>query len=149
MRGVVERVKRAEVRVDGECVGRIGPGLLVLVGVSRDDTEAEAVLLASKILGLRVFEDAEGKMNRDVVGVGGGILAVSQFTLLGDARKGKRPSFAKAMEPEGARALFEVFVDTCRRQPIEVATGRFRAQMEVELVGDGPVTILVDTARAF
>lgn len=149
MRGVVQRVERAEVRVDGAVVGRIGKGLCVLVGVARDDTEVDASALASKVLGLRVFEDEAGKMNRDVAEIGGSVLAVSQFTLLGDVRKGRRPSFGDAMEPEGANALFERFCAACREQRIHVETGRFRAHMQVELTNDGPVTILVDSKKAF
>lgn len=149
MRAVIQRVSRAEVRVDGEVVGRIGPGLCVLVGVGNGDGEADARLLAEKVVGLRIFEDEAGKMNRDLAAVGGAILAVSQFTLLGDVRKGKRPGFSDAMEPVGAAALFARFCEECRALGAAVETGRFRAEMQVELVNEGPVTILVDTKKVF
>jgi D-tyrosyl-tRNA(Tyr) deacylase len=149
VRAVVQRVSRASVRVGGDIVGAIGGGLCVLVGVGKNDGGEDADMLAVKVLGLRVFEDAEGKMNRDVVEAGGGILAVSQFTLLGDARKGKRPSFADAMTPDGARELFDRFCLRCRSGGPEVATGRFGAHMEVELINDGPVTILLDSKKTF
>ena len=149
MRAVVQRVRRAEVTVGDESVGAIGAGLCVLVGVGRDDAEADAAQLAEKVVGLRIFEDAEGRMNLGVLEVGGALLAVSQFTLLGDARKGKRPSFGGAMEPERAAELFERFCARCRELGAPVQTWRFRAHMRVELVNDGPVTILVDTKRAF
>jgi D-tyrosyl-tRNA(Tyr) deacylase len=149
MRAVVQRVLRAGVNVDGDTVGKIGAGLCVLVGVARDDTESDADGLAAKTVGLRIFEDDDGKMNRDVLEVGGAVLAVSQFTLLGDVRKGRRPSFGDAMEPERANALFERFCAACREQGARVETGRFRAHMLVELVNDGPVTILVDSKRTF
>jgi D-aminoacyl-tRNA deacylase len=146
---VVQRVTRAEVRVAGEGVGRIGPGLCVLLGVGEGDTEADAASLASKVVGLRVFEDVDGKMNGDVRAAGGAILAVSQFTLFGDVRRGKRPSFTSAMDPEGARRLFEHFCESCRHAGVPVEQGRFRAHMEVEIVNDGPVTILIDTRKLF
>jgi D-tyrosyl-tRNA(Tyr) deacylase len=149
MRAVVQRVRRAEVRVGDETVGRIGTGLCVLVGVGRDDVEADADALAEKVVGLRIFEDEAGKMNRSLLEVGGAVLAVSQFTLLGDARKGKRPSFVEAMEPVRANELFERFCIACRGLGAEVQTGRFRAEMQVELVNDGPVTILLDTKKRF
>jgi D-tyrosyl-tRNA(Tyr) deacylase len=149
VRAVVQRVTRARVTVDGETVGSIENGLLVLVGVKTTDGEAEAGALAEKCVGLRIFEDDAGKMNRDVREANGSVLAVSQFTLLGDVRKGKRPSFTGAMEPAGASRLFEAFVGRCRALGVEVETGRFRAHMAVELVNDGPVTILVDTEKAF
>jgi D-tyrosyl-tRNA(Tyr) deacylase len=147
MRAVVQRALCADVKVDGETVGRIGAGLCVLVGVARDDTESDADGLAAKIVGLRIFEDDAGKMNRDVLEIGGAVLAVSQFTLLGDVRKGRRPSFGDAMEPERANALFERFCAACRGHGARVETGRFRAHMQVELTNDGPVTILVDSQR--
>jgi len=134
---------------EGVEVGRIGPGLCVLVGVARDDAEADAVALAGKVVPLRIFEDGEGKMNRDVLEAGGSILAVSQFTLLGDARKGRRPSFTDAMEPEQANALFERFVAECRSRRVTVETGRFRTHMKVSLENDGPVTLLLDTRKVF
>ena len=149
MRAVVQRVLCADVKVDGETVGRIGGGLCVLVGVARDDTESDADGLAAKIVGLRIFEDDAGKMNRDVLEAGGAVLAVSQFTLLGDVRKGRRPSFGDAMEPERAAALFERFCAGCRGLGARVETGRFRAHMQVELTNDGPVTVLVDSKRVF
>jgi D-aminoacyl-tRNA deacylase len=149
MRAVVQRVLRADVKVGGEAVGRVAAGLCVLVGVARDDAEADADGLAAKVVGLRIFEDDDGKMNRDVLEIGGAVLAVSQFTLLGDVRKGRRPSFGDAMEPDRANALFERFCEACRERGARVETGRFRAHMHVELTNDGPVTILVDTKRAF
>ncbi|HSC89124.1 MAG TPA: D-aminoacyl-tRNA deacylase [Polyangiaceae bacterium] len=149
MRAVVQRVTRAEVRVGGEVVGRVGVGFCVLVGVARGDDEAAARSLAAKVVGLRIFEDEDGKMNRDLLETGGGLLAISQFTLLGDVRRGKRPSFTEALEPDAARELFDTFCQACREAGAVVETGRFRADMQVELVNDGPVTILLDTARAF
>lgn len=149
MRAVVQRVSRAEVRVDGEVVGRIEQGLCVLVGVGQKDSDDDASLLADKVVGLRIFEDEEGKMNRDLTQVGGAVLAVSQFTLFGDARKGRRPSFTQAMEPGRAAELFQRFCAACRERGVKVETGRFRAHMHVELVNDGPVTILLDTERVF
>ncbi len=149
MRAVVERVARASVTVEGERVGHIERGLLALVGVADDDTAADARTLADKVAGLRVFEDDAGKMSLDVSATGGALLALSQFTLLGDVRRGRRPSFTHAMAPEPARELFELFVATCRERGLVVETGRFRASMQVELVNDGPVTILVDTRGAF
>lgn len=141
----MQRVSRAEVRVDGEVVGRIGPGLLVLLGVGEGDGEAAADWLADKIAHLRVFEDEEGKMNRSLLDTAGSVLAVSQFTLYGDCRKGRRPSFAAAARPERAEPLFEYFVARMREQGVPVETGRFGARMEVELVNDGPVTLWLDT----
>ena len=149
MRAVVQRVTHASVTSDGELVGRIGPGSCVLVGVAEGDQESDAVQLASKVVGMRIFEDDAGKMNRDVLESGGALLAVSQFTLLGDVRKGRRPSFGDAMEPEGANALFERFVAACRALGVTVETGRFRTDMKVLLENDGPVTILVDTRKVF
>jgi len=145
----VQRVTRASVTVESEVVGKIDGGLLVLVGVADRDAEADAEALADKIVGLRIFEDEDGKMNRDVSEAGGRVLAVSQFTLLGDVRKGRRPSFGRAMAPEAAAALFDAFVRGCRARGVVVETGRFRAHMAVELVNDGPVTLLVDTEKAF
>ena len=149
MRLVVQRVSSAHVTVDGEIVGEIGPGLMILVGVARGDSEATLAPMAAKIAGLRIFEDDEGKMNLDVGQAGGEILAVSQFTLMGDCRKGRRPSFFEAGRPEDARPLFEGFVEALRAQGLTVATGVFQAQMEVHLVNDGPVTLLLDSNRAF
>lgn len=149
MRAVVQRVSRAQVTVNGEIVGEIGMGLMVLLGVGREDTETDAVYLAEKIAGLRVFEDAEGKMNRGVLDAGGSVLAVSQFTLYGDVRRGKRPSFDGAAPPEKARQLYEFFVEKIRAAGLRCETGRFQAMMQVELVNEGPVTILLDSRKAF
>ena len=145
----MQRVSRAQVTVNGEIAGKIGLGLLVLLGVGRDDAEADAIYLAEKIAGLRVFEDAEGKMNRGVQEVGGGVLAVSQFTLYGDVRRGKRPSFDAAAPPEKARRLYEFFVEQIRAAGLRCETGRFQEMMQVELVNEGPVTILLDSGKAF
>jgi D-aminoacyl-tRNA deacylase len=149
MRAVVQRVSRAQVAVKGEIAGEIGLGLLVLLGVGRDDTEADATYLAEKIAGLRVFEDDQGKMNRRVQEVGGSVLAVSQFTLYGDVRRGKRPSFDAAAPPEKARQLYEIFVEQIRAAGLRCETGRFQEMMKVELVNEGPVTILLDSAKTF
>ena len=149
MRAVVQRVSRGEVRVDGSVVGAVGRGFVVLLGVARDDAEADALALADKVAALRVFEDAAGKMNLALAEVGGGLLVISQFTLLGDARKGNRPSFIDAAGPEQGNALYLAFCEALRRKELPVATGIFRATMAVELVNDGPVTILLDSTRAF
>jgi|SRR5688572_12170974 len=149
MRAVVQRVKRGEVRVGEEVIGRIAGGLCVLVGVGDDDTEDDVAALAEKVCHLRIMEDGDGKMNRSVLEIGGSILAVSQFTLHGDARKGRRPSFVKAMGPALAEPLFDSFCASCRRHGVTVETGRFGADMLVDLWGDGPVTILLDTKRQF
>lgn len=149
MRAVVQRVSRGEVRVDGVAVGSVGRGFVVLLGVARGDEEADARALADKVAGLRVFEDAAGKMNLSLAEVGGGVLVVSQFTLLGDARKGNRPSFVDAAPPEVGSALYERFCAVLRERGLPVATGTFRATMAVELVNDGPVTILLDSRRLF
>ncbi len=130
--------------VDGEVCGRVGQGALVLLGVAENDIEADAIAVARKIAGLRIFEDPQGKMNLSLGDVGGAMLVVSQFTLLGDCRKGRRPSFTNAAKPELAERLYQVFVDTVSELGIEVATGRFRQHMQVELVNDGPVTLLVE-----
>ena len=148
MRTVVQRVSRAAVRVKGEVTGSIERGLLVLLGVALGDGEAEARWLADKVAALRVFEDAAGKMNLALADVGGAVLVVSQFTLLGDARRGNRPSFTAAAPPEVASALYDRFCGLLREKGLTVATGVFRAEMAVELVNDGPVTLLLDTARA-
>lgn len=144
MRAVVQRVTRASVTVDGEVVGAIGPGLCALVGVTHDDDAARAAKLADKLWGLRVFADAEGRMNRPVAEAGGEVLVVSQFTLYGDTRKGRRPSYVDAARPEHAEPLIERLVWELRERGATVATGRFRANMAVELVNDGPVTLLVE-----
>ena len=149
MRAVVQRVSRARVLVEGRVSGEVGRGLAVLVGVGKDDGEPDARLLADKVAGLRVFEDAQGKMNLAVAEVEGGVLVVSQFTLLGDARKGNRPSFTDAAPPEAANALYERFCALLREKGLPVGTGVFRAAMEVELVNDGPVTILLDSKKLF
>ena len=149
MRAVVQRVKRASVSVDGETVSSIGHGLLVLLGVATDDDEKDADSLAEKTANLRIFRDDEGKMNRSVLDVGGEILAVSQFTLMGDVRKGRRPSWIDACEPERANRLYEYFCDKLRSHGLTCGTGRFQAMMDVELVNDGPVTILLDSKKVF
>ncbi|HEV3344301.1 MAG TPA: D-aminoacyl-tRNA deacylase [Pirellulales bacterium] len=145
MRACVQRVSQARVSVAGEVVGQIGPGSLVLLGVACTDGEADARWLADKVAGLRIFEDDAGKMNLSLAEVGGAMLVVSQFTLLGDCRRGRRPSFAAAAPPELAQRLYETFVQAVRDMQIEVATGRFRQQMQVSLVNDGPVTLLVES----
>ena len=149
MRAVVQRVSRGEVRVGAEVTGRIGRGLVVLLGAGDDDTDADLGYMVDKIVGLRIFADDEGNMNRSVVDVGGALLIVSQFTLYGDARKGRRPSFVKAMAPGPAEQLYERFVAAARATGVPVETGRFRAMMDVELVNDGPVTLLLDSKRQF
>ncbi len=149
MRAVVQRVKRAEVRVESELVSQIGPGLLVLVGVSKDDEEKDVRYLAGKITGLRIFEDQNGKLNLSVKDVGGEVLLVSNFTLYGDSRKGKRPSFDRAAPPEKAEQLYLLLAEQIAAEGVPVKTGRFRAYMEVELVNDGPVTILLDSQKVF
>jgi len=149
MRAVVQRVSRASVRVGGEITGSIETGLLVLLGVAHDDQESDADYLAEKIVGLRIFEDSEGKMNRSVIDTGGAILAVSQFTLFGDVRRGKRPSFDAAARLERAKELYDYFVGRIRALRVRCETGVFQAMMEVELVNSGPVTILIDSSKAF
>jgi len=149
MRAVVQRVSRARVTVNQWTSGEIGLGLLVLLGVGQQDTELDATYLAEKIAGLRIFEDVDGKMNRSVQDVGGSVLAVSQFTLYGDVRRGKRPSFDAAAPPEHARRLYDFFVDQIRAAGLRCETGRFQETMQVELVNEGPVTILLDSAKTF
>ena len=149
MRAVIQRVSRARVTVDGQRVGNIAGGLVVLLGVEQGDTEADSLYLADKTIQLRVFEDSQGKMNESLVDQGGSLLVVSQFTLLGDCRKGRRPGFDKAARPELARALYEVFVNRCRAQQVQVETGQFQAQMLVSLDNDGPVTLLLDSRKNF
>jgi D-tyrosyl-tRNA(Tyr) deacylase len=144
VRALVQRVTRAAVRVDGETVGEIGPGLCVLVGVTHEDTEAEADKLAAKVHDLRLFADADGVMNRSLGETGGAALVVSQFTLYGDARKGRRPSWVAAARPEHAEPLIDRFVRVLRDRGTTVETGRFQAEMAVELVNDGPVTLLLE-----
>lgn len=147
MRAVVQRVSRARVTVDRDIVGEIGRGVLVLLGVAGSDTEADADYLVSKIVNLRLFEDAEDKMNLSLTDVDGEILVVSQFTLYGDTRRGRRPSFIQAAPPDEANRLYEYFVHSARRQIDKVATGRFQAMMSVELVNDGPVTLILDSEK--
>ena len=149
MRAVVQRVAQARVRVDGQVTGEIGPGIVALLGVARVDTQASAAQLAEKIAGLRLFNDAEGKMNLSLQEVGGAVLAISQFTLYGDTRKGRRPSFDRAAPAEQARALYEAFVAALRALGLRVETGVFQAMMEVELTNAGPVTLLVDTTKEY
>jgi D-tyrosyl-tRNA(Tyr) deacylase len=149
MRAVVQRVKSAEVRVGEEVVGRVGRGFVVLLGVGKSDTEAAAETLAEKIANLRVFDDDQGKMNRSMVDISGQVLCVSQFTLYGDCRKGRRPSYDQAAAPDQALPLYESFVKSLRQLGILTETGRFRAMMEVELINDGPVTLLLDSDRLF
>ena len=149
MRAVVQRVTRASVTIDGEIVGEIENGLVVLLGIARDDTKEDADYLVPKIAALRIFDDADGKMNRSLKDIDGGLLVVSQFTLYGDMRKGRRPSFDAAAAPADARSLYEDLVRELRAVPLPVATGEFQAMMRVELVNDGPVTILIDSARLF
>jgi len=145
MRAVVQRVKQAEVRVDGELVGAIGPGLLVLLGVGQDDEAATAKKLAEKVAGLRVFEDAAGKMNLGLSDIEGAVLCVSQFTLYGDVRRGRRPSFDAAARPEEALPLWEAFCEGIEQAGIRCERGRFGAEMQVSLVNDGPVTLIIDS----
>ena len=149
MRAVVQRVKRAEVRVAGEVTGRVGQGLVVLVGVGKTDTPTSVSALAEKIAYLRVFDDEQGRMNRSLQEIRGQLLCVSQFTLYGDCRKGRRPSYDQAAPPEIAECLYEAFVAALRGYGVRVETGRFRAMMEVELVNDGPVTLLLDSEKLF
>ncbi len=147
MRACIQRVSEARVTVEGAVIGRIGRGLVVLLGIGADDGAAEVSWLAEKIIGLRIFEDDAGKMNRSLADVGGAMLIISQFTLLGDCRKGRRPSFIDAAPPALAEELYEAFVSLVRDFGIEVATGRFREHMLVSLVNDGPVTLWIDTAE--
>ncbi|WP_437828364.1 D-aminoacyl-tRNA deacylase [Sorangium sp. So ce1153] len=149
MRAVVQRALAARVEVDGQVVGAIERGLVAFVGAARDDDEADADHVANKVAGLRVFSDEAGKMSRALADVRGGVLAISQFTLFGDVRRGLRPSFDGAMEPVGAEALYDRFVAALRARGLEVATGRFRADMRVFVENDGPVTILIDSKRTF
>ena len=145
MRAIIQRVTRASVTIDGEVRGRIGPGLLILLGVSEDDTGEEARYLAEKCTGLRIFTDENDKMNRSAADIGGSLLVISQFTLYGDCRRGKRPSFIRAARPEKAIPLYEAFLAHCRASGLPVESGEFGADMKVELLNDGPVTIIMDT----
>lgn len=149
MRAVVQRVKRASVTVAGEIVGEIGAGLCVLLGAGQGDGAQDVRYMVDKVTNMRIFRDDAGKMNRSVIDVGGGVLAISQFTLYGDARKGRRPAFIHALEPGAAEALYEDFVAALGAAELEIATGIFGAMMDVELVNDGPVTILLDSAKQF
>ena len=149
MRAVVQRVTRANVKVDGDVVGEIGNGLVVLLGIARDDAKVDAAYLVDKICALRIFDDQEGKMNLSVKDVSGGMLVVSQFTLYGDVRRGLRPSWVDAAAPEVAEPLYDFFVRQARAFVTDVATGSFRAMMQVELINDGPVTILLDSRKLF
>jgi D-aminoacyl-tRNA deacylase len=145
MRAVLQRVARARVSVDGETTGEIGAGLLVLLGVGLNDSEADAAYLVDKTINLRIFDDGDGKMNLSVLDIGGGLLVVSQFTLYGDTRKGRRPSYIAAAAPDEANRLYEYFVSEARKHIEKVETGRFQAMMDVELVNTGPVTIILDS----
>lgn len=149
MRAVVQRVTRASVRVEDKITGEISNGLVVLLGIAHDDTEQDARYMLEKILALRVFDDGEGRMNLSVVGTGGALLIVSQFTLYGDVRRGRRPSWSEAAPPEVAEPLYNLFVKEARRSLERVATGSFRSMMQVELTNDGPVTILLDSRKLF
>lgn len=149
MRAVVQRVSHARVSVDDETTGEIGKGILLLLGVSSSDSETDADYLLDKVLNLRIFDDDAGKMNVSLLDNGGGLLVVSQFTLYGDSRKGRRPSYIKAARPEDANRLYEYFVAGARKKISKVETGRFQAMMDVELVNDGPVTLLLDSERNF
>ncbi|MGM9612663.1 MAG: D-aminoacyl-tRNA deacylase [Butyricicoccus sp.] len=145
MRAIIQRVSHASVTIDGAVRGKIGPGLLILLGVSEDDTEENALYLADKCTGLRIFTDEDDKMNRSAADIGGSLLVISQFTLYGDCRRGKRPSFVRAARPEKAIPLYEAFLARCRASGLPVETGEFGADMKVELLNDGPVTIVMDT----
>lgn len=149
MRAVVQRVSRAEVRVEGNVIGRIGPGLVALIGIAREDAPETGQAMADKIVHLRIFDDQKGRMNLDVREAGGAVLAVSEFTLYGDCRKGRRPSYTDAAAPDAALPLYQAFVDSLRALGVKVETGEFRAMMELDLVNDGPVTLLLDSDRIF
>jgi D-tyrosyl-tRNA(Tyr) deacylase len=149
MRAVLQRVSRARVRVNGQTTGEIGPGLLILLGVGQGDTSKEAEYLLDKVIHLRIFEDAEGKMNLSLLDAGGELMVISQFTLYADCRKGRRPSFTDAGPPGEAQKLYDYFVAAARTRGVKVATGIFQAIMEVELVNSGPVTILLDSSKNF
>ena len=149
MRAVVQRVKSASVKVDGELVSEIGAGVLVFLGVAHDDTTTELEYIANKVANLRIFEDAEGKMNCSLLETGGAALVVSQFTLYGDCRKGRRPSFINAARPEAANALYEQFIVALEKRNVPTQGGTFQAMMDVQLINDGPVTILLDSNKQF
>ena len=149
MRAVIQRVSKASVTVDSEITGEIGPGLLVLLGIHKEDREQEIKWMVEKIINLRIFEDENGKMNRSLIDTNGAMLVVSQFTLYGDCRKGRRPGYSSAAPPETANTLYQQFIEAVAQKDIPVASGRFQAHMDVELVNDGPVTLLLDSARLF
>ncbi len=149
MRAVIQRVKSASVKVEGKLVSEIGAGILIFLGVAHEDTATEIEYIANKVANLRIFEDEEGKMNRSLLNTGGAALVVSQFTLYGDCRKGRRPSFIKAARPELANALYEQFITALEQQNIPTQGGTFQAMMNVELINDGPVTILLDSEKQF
>ena len=149
MRAVVQRVSQASVTADGECVGRIGDGFLVLLGVAEEDTQKDVIWLSGKVAGLRVFDDDQGRMNRDLKDVNGSVLVVSQFTLMGDCRKGRRPAFITAARPEKADSLYQSFVAELRGRGLAVETGQFQSEMHVDLTNHGPVTLLLDSQRTF
>jgi len=146
MRAVIQRVKQSSVSVDHKIIGEIGKGLLILLGVAKEDSEKDADFLADKIVNLRIFEDENNKMNRSLIDTGGEMLVVSQFTLLGDCRKGRRPSFIAAAEPDKANALYEYFVGQVKQKGILVQTGQFRSMMDVSLINDGPVTLIMESS---
>ena len=149
MRAVVQRVKESKVEVDGMNVGAIGPGLLIFLGVGEDDSEKDCDYLANKIAHLRIFPDSDDLMNLSLIDTGGSALVVSQFTLWGDCRKGRRPSFVRAARPEKAKELYERFIGLLKEKGIDVATGRFQAMMDVSLINDGPVTLMLDSSKGF
>lgn len=149
MRAVIQRVSRASVTVDSKITGTIQAGLLVLLGIHKDDSEKEIKWLTEKIITLRIFEDNEGKMNRSLIDTGGAMLIVSQFTLYGDCRKGRRPGYSTAALPNHAKILYHEFIDTIKNKGIKTASGKFQAHMDVELVNDGPVTLLLDSSKLF
>ena len=149
MRAVIQRVTESSVKVEGEIVGEIGPGLMVLLGIEEDDSEKEVTTLVKKITDLRIFNDENGKFNLSLTDTGGSVLVISQFTLLGDCRKGRRPSFIKAARPETAVPLYESVIEGLRKAGVEVASGVFGAHMDVHLINDGPITLLIDTNKAF
>ena len=149
MRIILQRVKEASVKVDGEVIGRIGEGIVVLLGVGKEDEEHDVDYLVDKVVNLRIFEDEEGKMNNSVIDTGGEVLVVSQFTLYGDCRKGRRPSYDSAAPPELAEKLYELFVEKIKQRGINVQTGKFRAMMDVHLINSGPVTLNLDSKKLF
>lgn len=149
MRAVIQRVSRASVTVDSEVTGSIQSGLLVLLGIHKDDTAKEVQWLTEKIINLRIFEDENGKMNHSLIDTKGAMLVVSQFTLYGDCRKGRRPGYSTAALPDKAKALYQIFIDTVKQKGVTTASGKFQAHMDVELVNDGPVTLLLDSSKLF